>query len=199
LTRLPAAAPKREAPDTSPLQLELESFGITPKRAAALVESFSEDHIAKRIQHVRARTKDAKAAPLRNPAGYLAKAIEDSFAVKEQAPAVVAPSKAPPPLQTAVETPPALVAMPEPDGVWADLARELRARLSAATYAAFVAPVLQAAPEIPGGTRTLTLTLPSPFTFEKWHRPPIKGALVEATAALDLQLTLESPPETAPA
>jgi hypothetical protein len=78
--------------------------------------------------------------------------------------------------------------------MWGEIARALRPRLSGATYAAFVAPILHAAPTVPDGSRTLTLALPSTFAFEKWHRPPIKAALAEATAALEIELTLESPP-----
>ena len=201
LTPPPKPVPKQEQPETSPLQLELESFGITPKRAAALVESFSEDHIAKRIEHVRARTKDGKATPLRNPAGYLAKAIEDSFAVKEATPAPAARPAAPPavsqiPTGSPVVQPPSV---PDPDGVWGALARALRTRLSGATYAAFVAPSLVAAPVVADGRRDLTLALPSSFAFEKWHRPPIKGALAEALAELGIALDVQLVADTADA
>lgn len=194
--------PRDEPTETSPLQLELESFGITPKRAAALLEAFPEDHVTARLEHVRARAKDRTAAPLRNPAGYLARAIEDSFSVKETAPARPAESAAstatptaqvPDPLPT--DEPAPLNPAPEPEGVWADLARELRARLSGATYAAFVAPILLNAPVPASSITSHTLALSSSFAFEKWHRPPIKPALDEAIAVLGITLTLEPPGE----
>src|SRR5688500_1488382 len=77
-TRTAVEAPHQTA-EVPPLQLALEAFGVSAKRAAALVEQFPEEHIATRLEYVRARSKDQKAAPLRNPAGYLAKAIEDGF------------------------------------------------------------------------------------------------------------------------
>jgi hypothetical protein len=188
----PVQRPPAEMKDSSPLQLELESFGITPKRAAALVDEFSAEHVSARIEHVRARVKDRSAEPLHNPAGYLAKAISESFTVKESTPArAVAPPS--PVVDIPVEIVPLL---PDPEGIWGDLARDLRGRLSGATYAAFVAPVLHTAsqPHERDSTGTLTLILPSPFAFEKWHRPPIRAALAEATAALGIELELQAPP-----
>jgi hypothetical protein len=66
----------------SPLQAELESFGISPKRAAALAGDYPEAHVASRIAYVRALVEGASRGrnqALRNPAGYLARAIEDGY------------------------------------------------------------------------------------------------------------------------
>jgi hypothetical protein len=184
-----------EAP---PLQLALEAFGVSAKRAAALVEQFPEEHIAARIEHVRARGKDQKAVPLRNPAGYLAKAIEDGFTVKERVPAPAQSMKptihlvpSPAPVR---ETEAAESALAEPIGLWGQLAERLREKLSGATYAAFVYPALLAAPEESTETTSITLPLPSAFAFEKWHRSPIKEALAEAAGELGITVTLQVPP-----
>jgi hypothetical protein len=94
-------------------------------------------------------------------------------------------------LETAA--PPA-VAAEDGGGLWPQLARALQQRLSAATYAAWVAPA-QAAPgdgsAAAGGERRLTVILPTAFALDRWRRPPIAPALEEAAAALGMAITLE--------
>jgi len=192
-----STAPVAETLDESradpPLQLALEAFGVSAKRAAALVKQFPEEHIAARLEYVRARGNDEKAAPLRNPAGYLARAIEDGFSVKEPTP--VLKQSMNPALRimpAPVPEPTADVPIAEPAGAWGQLAERLRAKLSGATYAAFVAPALLAAPTVPAETRSLTLPLLSAFAYEKWHRAPIKKALAEAAGELGISVILEA-------
>jgi hypothetical protein len=123
------------APEKPPLQLELESFGITPARAKALVEAHSETHVRSRIDYVRGlmerrpgqsgRTGGARTT-VKNPAGLLARAIEQSYVVPE-------------PVQRAA---PARRAEPatEPPHESAAVARGLVPRLDAASSATADAP-----------------------------------------------------------
>jgi hypothetical protein len=192
---------------TTALRDELESFGISPKRAAALVEAFPEAHVAARIAHVRTLLDGKGKRTLRNPAGYLARAIEDGYTVPVAAAPRAAgeasrepqgadghreatPVPAPTPQADAMqpaETPPP--AAPEPEGLWGELAAALRDRLSGAAYAAWVAPI-QAREDAEQG-RALTLVVPSAFALDRWHRPPIAPALAEAAAALGIMVRLD--------
>ena len=76
--------------------------------------------------------------------------------------------------------------------LWAPLAAALRERLSGATYAAWVVPVIPALTEGTDGAKALTLRLPSAFALDRWRRPPIAPALAEAAATLGLDVTLEA-------
>jgi len=83
-------APQEDVGEKSPLQVELESFGMTAARARALVEGYSEAHVRSRVEYVRAlmgrKTTGAGAkATIKNPAGLLARAIEQSYVVPEVA------------------------------------------------------------------------------------------------------------------
>jgi hypothetical protein len=81
------------SPEKPPLQSELEAFGITPARAKALVEAHSEAHIRSRIEYVRGLMehrpsqagRSAARTTVKNPAGLLARAIEQSYVVPEPA------------------------------------------------------------------------------------------------------------------
>lgn len=195
------AASKKPVPTTT-LQITLEEFGITPKRAAALVDAFPESHIQARLDHVRALMRDKHARPLRNPAGYLAKAIEDSFSVPQSPPAVkpvpvVAPTlRLVEPVTDAPFPSVEPSSSPEPEleftGVWGDLARVLKERLSGASYAAWVLPAH--GEETAAGQ--LKILVPSAFAIERWHRPPLAAALAEAATSLGIHLTIEVAPPT---
>jgi hypothetical protein len=229
-----ASATRQIAAPASPLQAELESFGISPKRAAALIAGHPEDHIAARMEYVRALTRTPEGRRVKNPAGYLARAIEESYTVPVTpgAPPPVTPSRhevhqrspvsgASESHDTAAGARPAggsersAVAAPsEPAGgsalsaeamddqpaaaqlagPWGPLATALKERLTGATYAAWILPaqpVPQDDAESTGETQILTLRLPNTFTLDRWRRPPIAPALAEASATLDIAVSLE--------
>ncbi|MGH2356016.1 MAG: hypothetical protein ACRDJN_30790, partial [Chloroflexota bacterium] len=71
-------------PQKSPLQIELESFGVTPARAAALVATHPEAHVTARIEYVRDLLGRSGARSLKNPAGFLTRAIEDAYTIPDQ-------------------------------------------------------------------------------------------------------------------
>ena len=71
----------------------------------------------------------------------------------------------------------------------------LKERLSAATYAAWVAPARPAEAEPPPAgeaseRQALAVQLPSAFALDRWRRPPIAPALAEAAASLGIAVTL---------
>jgi hypothetical protein len=79
-------------------------------------------------------------------------------------------------------------------GPWGPLATALKERLTGATYAAWILPaqpVPQDDAESTGETQILTLRLPNTFTLDRWRRPPIAPALAEASATLDIAVSLE--------
>lgn len=187
-------------PEKSPLQAELESFGITPARAAALVVAHPEGHIAARIAYVRELRRRPGATPLKNPAGYLARAITESYALPEPPPAAGLSSPAPRPEPILPETPDALPQVkPEEtpaeisaektpaeaseetsaeqseDGAWGQLMLALKERLSAATYAAWVLP---AAPASPADTAT-------PTPQEKTGTPTTMAVVLPSAFAIE--------------
>jgi sugar phosphate isomerase/epimerase len=67
-----------------PLQLELESFGMTAARAAALIAARTEAEIAAQVEYVRRLMRSPNGRTLKNPAGYLARAIEQSYVTQAQ-------------------------------------------------------------------------------------------------------------------
>ena len=73
--------------------------------------------------------------------------------------------------------------------LWGQLAAALKARLSGACYAAWIAPARAVAQD--ESTRSLTVALPSAFALDRWRRPPIAPALAEAAAALGLAVSLQ--------
>lgn len=172
----------------------LVECGVTPRTARQLAAAHPDETIRQQIGWHPYRDSVTK-----NPAGALVRAIRDGWApppsratasargVPRQAkPASVGPD-------AASSATPATLAQDVPlRGLWREFAASLRPRLSAATYAAFVSPVLQSAPELPRETRAATLVLPSAFAFEKWHRPPIQAAVAEAADALGTRLTLQA-------
>ncbi len=236
------------------LRAELEAFGITPARAVALVEAYPAEHVAAQIAYVRGLVSRRRpgAPGLRNPAGFLARAIEQSYTIPQHEvraapPAVVMPAVQAPPLepvagraapagssmaQEGTAAPPAgaqdgCAAAEEPgsqqgedtaalsdeaERLWAPLAAALKARLSAATYAAWVAPVRPevrsaAAPEegmagsqaaaergagAGAGSASLVLVVPSAFALDRWRRPPIAPALEEAAGAMGVAVSVEA-------
>ena len=85
---LSEGVPQQDTKEKSELQVELEEFGMTPVRARALVEGYSEAHVRSRVEYVRAlmgrRTAGVGAKPaIKNPAGLLARAIEQSYVVPD--------------------------------------------------------------------------------------------------------------------
>jgi hypothetical protein len=203
------------------LKAELEAFGISPSRAAALVAQFPEGHVRARMEYVRAlletperRTSGSGGGSrLRNPAGYLARAIEESYAVPAAAPAapMTTSGSSTPQAQSASAASAGQLAPPErsdsgasasassgpvepedaevlPEGPWGDLLRALRSSLTGATYAAWIRPANLGDAQEAG---TITVKLPSTYALDRWHRPPISGALAQAAATLGLTVTLE--------
>jgi len=230
-----APAGGKKAGEGASLRAELEAFGITPARAASLVEAYPAEHIAARIAYVRGLVSRRRpgAPGLRNPAGFLARAIEQSYAIpqletKAALPVVTSTAeKAPVPALEAVIGPAAPGAGPGdttapqakargeceaaeeqdeaavPSGaaerLWVPLAAALKERLSAATYAAWVASVrpevrTDGGQEGEGATESaerLVLVVPSAFALDRWRRPPIAPALEEAAGALGLAIAVE--------
>jgi hypothetical protein len=212
------AAPPPPAP--SPVLAELVAFGVSPARAAALVAGYPEAHITSRLAYVRELLRRPGATPVKNPAGYLARAIEQGYALPDRAPA---PPPAPPPPPHAPEPAPAAPAASAPpatadapratetpaavadDTPWGRLAAALKERLSAASYAAWVLPAGPAGPaadgESPGSDAApdapLVVLLPSAFALDRWRRPPLAPALRDAAASLGLTVVLEQRPAAA--
>ncbi|MBI3970200.1 MAG: replication initiator protein A [Chloroflexi bacterium] len=138
------------APVTA-LQLELESFGMTPARAAALATTYPDAHVAARIAYVRDMMGRAGGKALKNPAGFLAKAIEEGYVVPETprrqvAGVASAASLASP--DVPVESSPGVQNgdgdSTVTDERWVRLTELLKARLSGATYASWVLPAYPA-------------------------------------------------------
>jgi hypothetical protein len=193
----------------SPLQEELERFGVTPARAARLVETYPEGQVAACLDYVRGLLRRPGGTTLTNPAGYLARAIEQGYALPAPgaAPALApapAPAETPVPPPVSAAPPPAPAPAPEPpseeevdESTWGRLTAALKARLSAATYAAWVRPAAPASGEgeTAGSAETrLTVLLPSAYALDRWRRPPLAGALQEAAGALGLNVVLELKP-----
>lgn len=198
----PAAKPEEAAPSSPPpLQLALEALGVSSRRAASLVSAFPAAHIQERIDHVHALRRDSRAQPLRNPGGYLVKAIEDGYTVTGAMPPpsqpvlAVVPQQAPETITPETVAPPAAL----PPGLWGELAGALRERLSAATYAAWVLPVHgEPCESPPDSARAMRLVVPSSFAYERWRRDPLAHALAGAAGDLRIQVTVEvaaAPPE----
>ena len=205
-----AAAAEQERPTAMSEEADVVAVlieqGVTSGVASRLLETKGEAAIRAQLDYAPYRREMT-----RNPAGALRRAIEQDWAPpkawldrKNREAADARRQEETRPL-AATETAPigparaaaAAAAPPEPTGIWGDLAHALRARLSGATYAAFVTPILQSAPDVPADSRTLTLPLHSAFAFEKWHRPPIRTALAEAAAALGIEVVLEASPVSA--
>ncbi len=190
------------APAGDALQVELESFGITPARAAALVAAHPAADIAARMAYVRELLRRPGASPLKNPAGFLARAIEEAYAVPKPRPAPQpAPAPLPEPLCSPVEPlareplpkerqgkgakasapprepePPGTEAVPD-ESPWGRLAAALKIRLSAATYAAWVAPAEPATPGISAGPAGATLAANPDKGGPVAPAPPEAGAV----------------------
>jgi hypothetical protein len=153
---------------------------------------------------------------VKNPAGLLARAIEQAYVVpevpraasfaprSEPRPAVEAQAVAAP-AATTIATPAVeavAAGVPEqPDHaehpLWTPLANALKERLSPATYAGWIAPARPLeADGTPEGAAAdtptrLTIVLPNAFTLERWYRPPIAPALQEACAAANIAVDLK--------
>lgn len=87
------SVPTAELPEdgSAVLRRELEAFGITPARARALVEAYDEAQIREQMAYVR-RLMERPAgaaggsrgrATIKNPAGLLARAIEQAYVVQD--------------------------------------------------------------------------------------------------------------------
>jgi hypothetical protein len=87
------STPTAELPEdgSAVLRRELEAFGITPARARALVEAYDETQIREQMAYVRRlMERPASAAggsrgrgTIKNPAGLLARAIEQGYVVQD--------------------------------------------------------------------------------------------------------------------
>ncbi len=213
-----ASSPQTPAPPApvtpaaiSPLQEELERFGVTPARAARLVETYPEGQVAACLDYVRGLLRRPGGPTLKNPAGYLARAIEQGYALPSPGAAPVpAPSPAPAPAP-----------VPPPDTAAQHLRRRPPSRPSHRRRRRWTRapggvsrPRSRSAsappPTPPGSVRRpppsgeegaegnaetrLTVLLPSAYALDRWRRPPLAGALQEAAGALGLEVVLELKP-----
>jgi hypothetical protein len=176
---LPAPPPESAPPARAPRQIELESLGVSPARAAALVAAHPDATIAAHIAYVRRRQQGRSGeVPLKNAAGFLARAIEEGYSLPPAAPLSVPPPAPSAPLPPAPASGPAQGPAQRPAQASShgpETGPETAALDEAAAGSATAEPV----DDSPWGRLMAGLReRVSPATFAAWVRPavPASGA-----------------------